>query len=311
MCWLHCVEKLIDMVSYPAHAGILSPSPKGGLQMGIPGQRGFEGWYFKHQKGDDMVAFIPGRAESGAFIQLISQEGAKQFAVSNLAAGHGIIRADGCWFTKRGCHIELPGISGEIAYGPLAPLGSDIMGPFRFLPMECRHGVLSMAHSLLGGVTIDGHVHSFDGGLGYAEMDSGTSFPRSYLWVQCNDFPEPCSIMVSIAHIPFCRGSFCGCICAVLYRGREYRLATYRGVKVRSFTQEHIRLSQGRLLLDLEITPSHAGHPLRAPQRGRMSNTIRENCNARLRARLWEKGKPVFDLQSDHAVNEFVPDLGG
>ena len=30
--------------------------------MRMSGQKGFEGWYFKHQKGDDMVAFIPGRA---------------------------------------------------------------------------------------------------------------------------------------------------------------------------------------------------------------------------------------------------------
>ena len=39
--------------------------------MSMSGQKGFEGWYFKHQKGDDMVAFIPGKAESGAFIQQI------------------------------------------------------------------------------------------------------------------------------------------------------------------------------------------------------------------------------------------------
>lgn len=36
--------------------------------MSMSGQKGFEGWYFKHQKGNDMVAFIPGQAESGAFI---------------------------------------------------------------------------------------------------------------------------------------------------------------------------------------------------------------------------------------------------
>ena len=102
--------------------------------MSISGKKGFEGWYFKHQKGDDMVAFIPGRAESGAFIQLISHEGSKQFEISNLTASDGVIRADGCWFSKQGCHIELPGVSGEIAYGPFAPLGSDIMGPFRFFP---------------------------------------------------------------------------------------------------------------------------------------------------------------------------------
>ena len=42
--------------------------------MRMSGQKGFEGWYFKHQKGDDMVAFIPGRAESGDFIQLILEK---------------------------------------------------------------------------------------------------------------------------------------------------------------------------------------------------------------------------------------------
>lgn len=279
--------------------------------MGTSGRNGFEGWYFKHQKGDDMVAFIPGQAESGAFIQVISQEGAQQFEISNLTADDGVIRADGCRFSRQGCHIELPGISGEIAYGPFAPLSSDIMGPFRFFPMECRHGVLSMAHGLQGNVMIHGHMHSFDGGLGYIEKDSGTSFPRSYLWMQCNDFPTPCSIMVSIAHVPFCGSSFRGCICAIWYQGREYRLATYRGVQIPAFTPEHICLSQGRFLLELDIAPSHVGHPLRAPHLGKMCNTIRESCNAHLHARLWKSGKLVFDLQSDHAAYEFVPDHGG
>ena len=257
-----------------------------------------------------MVAFIPGRAESGAFIQLISQEGARQFEISSLALRNGMIRADQCWFSRQGCHIELPGISGEIAYGPFASLCSDIMGPFRFFPMECRHGVLSMAHTLQGSVIMDGHLHSFDGGLGYAEKDSGISFPSSYLWMQCNDFPKPCSIMISIAHIPFYGISFRGCICAVLYQGREYRLATYRGVKVKSFTPEHICLSQGSLLLELEVASSHTGHPLRAPQCGKMSSTIRESCNVHLRAKLWKRGKTIFDLQSDHATYEFVPNHG-
>ena len=278
--------------------------------MGMAGQKGFEGWYFKHQKGDDMVAFIPGQAESGAFVQVIAQDGARQFQISDLTGRNGVISADGCRFSKQGCHIDLPGISGEIAYGPFSPLCSDIMGPFRFFPMECRHGVLSMAHTLQGSVMLDGHMHSFDGGLGYAEKDSGTSFPRSYLWMQCSDFPKPCSLMVSIARIPFCGGSFRGCICAILYQGREYRLATYRGVKIPSFTPEHICLSQGGLVLELDIAPTHGGHPLRAPQCGKMSGTIRESCNARLRARLWKRGKPVFDLQSGRAVYEFVPDHG-
>ena len=35
-----------------------------------------------------------------------------------------------------------------------------------------------------------------------------------------------------IIDIPFCGGSFQGCICAIVYGGREYRLATYRGVRI-------------------------------------------------------------------------------
>ena len=44
----------------------------------------FEGWYFKHQLGDTVVAFIPGKAESGSFIQVISSWGSRQFTVPKL-----------------------------------------------------------------------------------------------------------------------------------------------------------------------------------------------------------------------------------
>ena len=127
---------------------------------------------------------------------------------------------------------ELPGVQGAVRYGPLSPLRTDIMGPFRFLPMQCSHSVYSMAHTLAGGFTVDGRFIDLTGGTGYIEGDRGSAFPRDYLWVQCNDFAQPCSVMASVAHIPFCGRSFTGCICAVVYRGREYRLATYRGVRI-------------------------------------------------------------------------------
>lgn len=269
--------------------------------------KGFEGWYFKHQKGGDMIAFIPGRAESGAFVQMVSVDGSRQFDVPDLSAGGGIIRAGSCLFSRRGCQINLPGVRGKIAYGALTPLRTDIMGPFRFLPMECRHGVISVAHTLRGSVTVDGEPHYFDGGTGYIEKDSGTSFPSSYLWVQCNDFPQPCSLMVSIAHIPFCGRSFTGCICAIVYGGREYRLATYNGVRIHVAEAEHICLSQGKLLLEIDVKPSRSGHLLRAPLRGRMSGTVRESTNACLHVRLWERGRLVLNQHSGHAAYEFVP----
>ena len=51
----------------------------------------FEGWYFKHQLGDTVIAFIPGRAESGAFIQVISSWDSRMFTVPKLIVKGNII----------------------------------------------------------------------------------------------------------------------------------------------------------------------------------------------------------------------------
>lgn len=100
------------------------------------------------------------------------------------------------------------------------------------------------------------------------KAESGTSFPSSYQWLQCNDFDEPCSIMASIAHIPFCGSSFTGFICAIVRDGREYRFATYNGARILAADEGHIRLSLKRLLLEIDVAPSHSFHPLQAPVRG-------------------------------------------
>lgn len=270
-------------------------------------QKGFEGWYFRHQKGGDTVALIPGRAESGAFIQMITPTASRQFAVPELRLEDGVIYAGSCLFSRHGCKIDLPGVWGEITYGAFTVLSSDIMGPFRFFPMECRHGIISMAHTLEGSLTVDYVEHCFQGGRGYLEKDSGISFPSSYLWLQCSDFQEPCSAVAAIATIPFFGRSFQGCICAIVCGGREYRLATYRGVRIRQADAERICLTQGKLRLEIDMRPSCSGHPLRAPVRGRMQGIIRESNDAYIHMRLWEGGGLVLDLTSDHAAYEFVP----
>ncbi|MDD3347826.1 tocopherol cyclase family protein [Oscillibacter sp.] len=272
--------------------------------------KGFEGWYFKHQCPADTVAFIPGRAESGAFLQVLSKSCSRRFDLPEIPVENGVILAGGCTFSKAGCRIDLPGISGEIRYQNLTELRSDIMGPFRHFPMQCRHGVLSMAHDLDGMLTFDGRNIDFRGGTGYAETDRGVSFPRSYLWFQCNDFPEPCSIMLSVAHIPFGPASFTGCICAIVHGGREYRLATYRGVRIRSSAPAHIVLSQGKLRLEAEITPLDTGYALSSPLQGKMTGTIRESHQAAVHCRLWEDGQLLFDLHSRRASFEYVPEKG-
>ena len=116
--------------------------------------------------------------------------------------------------------------------------------------------------------------------------------------------------MASVAHIPFCGRSFTGCICAVVYRGREYRLATYRGVRIVEASSRRLVLRQGRYLLEASFAAREA-HPLRAPRTDGMTRTIRECNRARTRFRCWEGGGLVFDLCSENAsleCEEAVPD---
>ena len=266
----------------------------------------FEGWYFRYQNREETLAFIPGRAESGAFIQVLSEERAWNFPLAGLESRNGVIRAGGCSFSRRGAEIDLPGIQGSLHYGRPAPLRRDIMGPFRFFPMECRHSVLSMRHTLHGSISVEGREISFDNGLGYTEKDSGRSFPKKYLWLQFNSFDAPCSIMLAIASVPFSALRFTGCICAILYEGREYRFATYSGVRILAAGPRYIRLAQGGMLFEADILNPGGGMELRAPVNGKMSGRIRESSQAAGRFRLWDRRKLCFDLRGRNVGYEFV-----
>lgn len=286
------------------------------------GKRGpyFEGWYFRHQAPDGAaLALIPalhidadGRRTSS--IQVISDQGTwtADFPGAAFQASQGVFQVwlGGNLFNRKGVWLDLhaPGLTlrGEVRYGPFTPLKSDIMGPFRFLPaMECSHGVLSMGHRLEGALTLNGRALVFDGGTGYVETDRGRSFPRSYLWTQCawRDGRSN-SLMLSIADIPVPGGRFTGCICAVLHGGREYRLATYQGVKVRRWSETGARIAQGAYQLDVELLEGQ-GRPLWAPVEGQMSRTIHESLRAAVRYRFWAGDRLLFDHVDDAASFEF------
>jgi len=271
----------------------------------------FEGWYYKHQTSESgsSLAVIPGRVADHAFV-LVNTDGASYKIEYPISEYHksDMLRVGNNIFSQSGISLNIQrsklNLMGEIKYGSLAPIRYDIMGPFKFFPMECRHGITSMQHSLCGSVIINGITHNFTNGLGYIESDSGRSFPGGYTWVHCNDFRRNCSIMVSVAKIPFYGLKFWGCICVVWLDGREYRLATYKGVKILQCNSNVIELKQGKYKLTVEID-SHIGQQLAAPKLGKMSNIIREtlSCSAKFK---FEKGSEVlFEEESKRTSAEY------
>lgn len=256
----------------------------------------FEGYYLKHQKDDITLCLIVGRTNTEKFIQVITNDFSLQlpFAKGNSFSKKGVIL---------NIHTPQLSLTGNIRYHSLSPIRYDIMGFFKFFKMECSHGIISMSHRLEGSVVLNGEAIDFTDGKGYIEKDSGYSFPSSYIWIHANDFDEPCSVMAAIAAIPFCRLHFRGCICIIHYRGHEYRLATYLGVRILACSKDRIVLKQGKYRLEIEIK-AHHGHLLAAPRNGKMTRTIREAASCPARFSFYEKGRVVFRLESRYASFE-------
>lgn len=280
----------------------------------------FEGWYLKCQtKEGEALALIPAlhidaTGKRSASLQVVTGDRAWQVDMpceSFCASKDGFsVRLGKSFFSSKGMVLDVDAsglvLRGRLDFGPLTPLASDIMGPFRlFAGMECAHGVISMGHPLSGQVMLNGDSLDFDGGMGYIETDRGRSFPSAYLWTQCLwTQPQPVSLMLAVAAIPLPVGRFTGCICAICCGGREYRLATYRGAWAKRWSEEGAVIRQGRYRLEIDVLGAQ-GAALRAPVQGEMTRTIRESLCAKVRYRFFVREQLLFDHTDDRASFEF------
>lgn len=278
----------------------------------------FYGWYLKCQSDTQTLAVIPavhgiGRRRTCS-IQVITENGAwnvsfpgKTFCKvgQNISIGKNRFGKSGIRFAIQEPQLR---VHGKLGFGPLSPLQYDIMGPFALLPfLECRHSVWSMKHSVSGIVFVNGQRYLMRNACGYWEGDFGRSFPKSYVWTQC--FFKGGSLMLSVADIPLMGLHFNGVICVVLWKGKEYRLATYLGARAVWIQNGIIRIVQGNLELEARLLKKDGiqddRQSLRAPSMGKMSRTIHESaaCQAFYRFR---KGKhTLFAFKTNGASFEY------
>lgn len=269
----------------------------------------FEGVYYKQQSAGKTLALIPGISNEGAFIQVITESGSYNIAYARDEYKRDTqIRVGENIFSDKGVQLNInePDIrlTGKLVYSALTPIKGDIMGPFRFFPMECRHAVISMHHKVNGCITLNGESIDFNNAPGYIESDRGRSFPRTYAWIHSNDFERDCSIMASAAHIPFAGMFFWGCICVIRLEGREYRLATYNGAKINQHEKGSLILTKGKYRLETRVDVQ-PGHTLFAPRSGLMKRKIIENASCPAYFMFSKNGTVLFEAWSDHTSYEY------
>lgn len=302
----------------------------------------FEGWYFKQVSADASKAwaFIPGVSMNAdgssrtAFIQVID-------GTRGLTRWYPFAFQDFSWhpgrlelaigpnrFSTHGIRVKLDGPDGkvvaELNHGPFSPFPArpwrpGIMGPYSFVPfMECRHGLVSMDHTIAGWIESDGYRVSMDGGRGYIEKDWGSSMPSSWIWTQSNQFPIPGdSLMFSLANIPWLGSHFPGFLCAARLsedgKPREVQVwATWNGARIDVLeANDHsisLVIARKSERLGLNLTRRRGGLLL-APVAGAMERRIAESMDSIMNIRLERGGMLVYEGTAPIAGLETVGNL--
>lgn len=298
----------------------------------------FEGWYYKFVSGDEKetIAFIPGVSinseDQHAFIQVfISRHHQKDVSLTthyfrfpfesfSYSQESFWIKIGQNYFSNERVEIKLRhndlSITGSISISEMTPikrtiLAPNIMGIFGYLGfMECYHGIVSMSHHLKGKLSLNQHDVIFTQGKGYIEKDWGKSFPDAYVWIQSNHFTDKdTAFMFSYASIPFIGFHFKGLIANLIYKGKEYRFATYNGSKVKHELigqgYVHYKIKKGKFTLDIEAHSS-TQIELASPRNGKMIEQIKEGLSGVVSIKLYEKNQLIYEDDGYHAGIEIM-----
>ena len=259
----------------------------------------FFGKYYKFISDDSSFSFavIISTANEGDMLQVITPH--KAFLISNtksVSVKGSIITFD----------INQDGLAmkGELTLEELHPLKKKVMGPFTYLPMECRHEIYSMWHTLRGTLLINGKEVSFNKGRGYIEGDSGTNFPKRYVWY--NSVTEDQTVTFAIASIPlFGFIHFTGILCFIKTKEKEYYLCTYNGAKLKKIADDEIVIKKGKYSFVLNIK-NEGGHLLKAPVKGDMVRYIKENLNVPTSFKLLKKDETLVEVNDPISSLEYM-----
>lgn len=290
----------------------------------------FEGWYFKQVSADANEAFavIPGISlsdDTHAFIQYNDGKTGKssyfRYNISEFSFDKKkfLITIGRSTFSEESISLDLKNesfsIKGDIIFHSILKPPSNIlmpgiMGWYSYVPwMECNHGVVSVTHGLSGSVTVNGDLRQLSGGKGYIEKDWGISFPESWLWMQCNNFPsQSASVMISTGKIPWRGNFFIGFVAFFSLNGITKIMATYNGASIISMkridsNKTEMIIRKGETVLKAVVTKKGEGM-LKAPSSGLMNNTIKESIDSDVWIEVLRSGKMIFSELGSRAGYE-------
>ena len=277
----------------------------------------FEGWYFKmvDEEGSNIYAVIPGialdrkKGTSHSFIQFFDgKKGEYIYFTYDVNAFHASedkfkVRIENNYFSPTNIRLDIEqegyNIKGDIRLSNLVPLkktllSPGIMGILSYLPMQTKHGIVSMMHNVGGRLSVNNRETVFrEGSRGYIEKDWGSSFPSAWIWMHSNHFTEPrLAFTFSVAIIPFLGLKFKGFFCVIWYKNKFYRFASYTQAKLRKIdvnkNKVYIIGENRKYLFEIKAIQAEVTD-MKAPSLGEMRAHCFESMKSRIHLRLIEK----------------------
>lgn len=249
----------------------------------------FSGKYYKFINNNGFsFAIIIANSNEGKSVQLITKK--SSYNINNINQVQ-IINEHHFIF-----EIEQDNLlfKGNLLLKEFHPLKKKVMGPFSYIPfMECKHSIYSMYHDIEGVIQYNDIKYDFNNGYGYIEGDSGTNFPKKYIWYN-SLLPNHKSITVAVANIPFLFFSFTGVLGFIKIDDKEYYLCTWNNVKIKKLTDNHLELKKGKYKLIID-TLNSSGHNLKAPVKGSMNRYIKENIAIESKYQFLYKDEVILD----------------
>ena len=258
----------------------------------------FFGKYYKFISDDGYtIALIVSNANEGDMLQLVTP-----------TKGYFIGDTKSVIISDNNIHIDIHqddiSLVGDLSLGELHPLSKKIMGPFTYLPMECRHEIYSMYHTVNGSLLLNDRKLMFTDARGYIEGDSGTNFPKKYIWY--NSVTDKGTVTLAIATIPLLGFiNFTGLLCFIKTKDKEYRFTTYNMGKIVSKSEKEIIIRKGKYRFILSI-PYIGGHDLKAPIKGDMVRYIKENINVPTSYKLTYKEETILEVDDPLSSLEYM-----
>lgn len=302
----------------------------------------FEGWYFKivDKKAENAIAIIPGISldsnNSHSFIQILTAlkiDGEMKYNYEYLKFQKNYFKSNKDVFQinilnnsfslyNMSLNLKMPSIhiDANLSFKNLLKWPNSILNPgsmgffnyFSFL--ECYSHVCALEGTILGSCSIDNKTIDFTGGKVYIEKNWGKSFPKSWVWIQSNNFKNHrASVTCSYAKVPFLFTTFSGFLIGVTINNKFFKFATTNRSKIRhSYTQDGIEIIATKKPFKLTLkakTYENLFVMCMGPKAGKMMPLVKETLDGDVYMKLEDtsQNKVIFE---DYGIKTGV-EFGG